>query len=112
MQLTICSQALFLEPGIEPARCIDAARMEQIAGRSIRARQKGNRPECACHESRDIGEYDTCPHGCVYCYAVRARATARRRYSQHDPAGEFLSRPAQSTLSSTSFSWNPPSGDA
>jgi Domain of unknown function (DUF1848) len=112
MQLTVCSQARFLEPGIEPARCIDAARMEQVAGRPIRARRKGNRPECACHESRDIGEYDTCPHGCVYCYAVRTRALARRRYRVHDPAGEFLCRPPQSTLSSTIFSWNPPLGDS
>jgi DNA repair photolyase len=54
---------------------------------------KGNRPECACHESRDIGEYDTCPHGCVYCYAVRTRALARRRFQQHDPEGEFLCTP-------------------
>ncbi len=92
MQLAVCSQARFLEPGINPARCIDAARMEEVAGRPIRARHKGNRPECACHESRDIGEYDTCPHGCVYCYAVRTRALARRRHGEHDPAGEFLCR--------------------
>ena len=107
MQLTVCSQARFLEKGIEPARCIDAARMSDVAGRPVRARVKGNRPECACHESRDIGEYDTCPHGCVYCYAVRTRALARRRFRSHDPAGEFLYGPAaapQSTRLNTIFS--------
>ena len=101
MQLTVCSQARYLKPGIEPARCIDAVRMADVAGRPVRARQKGNRPECACYESRDIGAYDTCPHGCVYCYAVRTRALARRRYREHDSAGEFLYGPPQSTLSST-----------
>jgi hypothetical protein len=104
MQLTVCSQAQFIEPGIEAARCIDAVRMEDVAGRPIRARQKGNRPECACYESRDIGEYDTCPHGCVYCYAVRTRALARRRYREHDSADEFLCGPPQSTLLNTTFS--------
>jgi DNA repair photolyase len=49
--------------------------------------------ECACFEARDIGEYDTCPHGCVYCYAVRNRPLAQRRHAQHDPAGEFLFPP-------------------
>ena len=114
MQLTVCSQARFLEPGIEPARCIDANRMSDVAGRIVRARVKGNRPECACHESRDIGEYDTCPHGCVYCYAVRTRALARRHFRDHDPAGEFLYGPAapQSARSSTTFSWKAPSGDS
>lgn len=114
MQLTVCSQARFLEPGIEPARCIDAARMSEVARRAVRARVKGNRPDCACHESRDIGEYDTCPHGCVYCYAVRTRALARRRFRDHDPAGEFLYGPQapQSTRSSTIFSWKAPSGDS
>ncbi len=53
---------------------------------------KGNRPECACHLSRDIGAYDTCPHGCVYCYAVRNRELALSRYREHDPADEFLYR--------------------
>jgi len=106
MQLTVCSQARFLEPGIAPARCVDAQRMSDVAGQPVRARLKGNRPECACHESRDIGAYDTCPHGCVYCYAVRTRALARRRYIEHDPSAEFLCGPAepQSPRSNTIFS--------
>ncbi|MCB2102626.1 MAG: DUF1848 family protein, partial [Rhodobacterales bacterium] len=43
--------------------------------------------------SRDIGAYDSCPHGCVYCYAVRSRDGARRRHARHDPAGEMLIPP-------------------
>ena len=46
-----------------------------------------------CFASRDIGEYDTCPHGCVYCYAVQNRSLAQARYRQHDPESEFLFSP-------------------
>lgn len=95
MRFSVCSQRAFLESGlIEDARCIDAERLSAMAGYSIRAALRGNRPECGCHESRDIGEYDTCPHGCIYCYAVRNRSLAQRRYRGHDPDGEFLFEPA------------------
>jgi DNA repair photolyase len=64
-----------------------------VAQRDIRAEQKGNRPDCACHLSRDIGAYDTCPHGCVYCYAVLNRDLAQRHYREHDPESEYLFKP-------------------
>lgn len=91
MRLTICSQP---ELGGAPARCIDAARLSAVAGRNVVARQKGNRPGCLCAESRDLGAYDSCPHGCVYCYAVASRAGALTRYRRHDPASAYLVPPA------------------
>lgn len=42
-------------------------------------RDPGQRLGCGCIRSKDIGEYDTCPHGCLYCYANRSPASARRR---------------------------------
>ncbi len=90
MQLTICSQHQYLVPGAEAARCVDAKRLSKIGGRPIRAKIKGKRPDCRCYESVDIGEYDTCPHGCVYCYAVSNRDLALRRYKKHDSESEFL----------------------
>ncbi len=90
MTLTLCSQPDLLVDGVAAARCVDAARLSDIAGRQIATRTKGNRPGCFCAESRDLGDYDTCPHGCVYCYAVGSRAAAKRRHRLHDPNGEFL----------------------
>ena len=87
---TLCAQPELLSPGLEPARCIDAQRLSDIAGRPIAARAKGNRPGCLCAESRDIGAYDTCPHGCVYCYAVSDRRRARTNFKAHRPETEQL----------------------
>ncbi len=91
----LCAQPDLLGPGLAPARCIDAARLADVAGRPIEARTKGNRPGCLCAESRDIGAYDSCPHGCVYCYAVRRSAIAKRRYRRHDPDSPFLIAPQE-----------------
>ncbi|MDO8608487.1 MAG: DUF1848 domain-containing protein [Phaeospirillum sp.] len=98
MALTVCSQPETLTAGAKPARCVDARRLEAVAAgwgapRAVKARLKGNRPGCLCFESRDIGAYDTCPHGCVYCYAVNARGLAKRRLADHDPQSEFLVPP-------------------
>lgn len=102
MALTLCTQpALAGVPGVGAARCIDADRLSDVAGRPVAAREKGNRPGCLCAESRDIGAYDTCPHGCVYCYAVANRAVAQRRFAAHDPAGEFLFAPGDGRVQST-----------
>jgi hypothetical protein len=90
IQLTVCSQKDFVVPGAREARCIDIERLSKIANRLVVAELKGNRPECGCYASKDIGDYDTCPHGCIYCYAVQNRLLARKRYSQHDPQSEFL----------------------
>jgi hypothetical protein len=87
---TLCSQPELVTEAIEPAACIDAARLSDLAVRPITARIKGNRPGCLCAVSRDIGAYDTCPHGCVYCYAVRRPPVAKARYRAHDPASERL----------------------
>ena len=77
-------------PGCYEARCVDAGRLADVVGSPVKACLKGNRKECGCFESRDIGEYDTCPHGCVYCYAVQNQSLAKARYKEHDPMGESL----------------------
>jgi len=93
MALTVCTQPDLVVPGAAPARCIDAERLSAVAGRVVVARRKGNRAGCACYESRDIGAYDTCPHGCAYCYAVHSRDKAQAALRAHDPKDESLTKP-------------------
>ena len=105
IRLSICTQPDLMVPGATEARCIDADRLMTVSGRTFRSKLKGNRFNCGCYESRDIGDYDTCPHGCVYCYAVRDRSLALRRYRNHDPLGEYLfpQTPAQTSDTESSL---------
>ena len=90
MGLSICTHPDLVVPGVKEARCIDGQRLMDIAGHMFKSKVKGMREGCGCFESRDIGDYDTCPHGCVYCYAVRRRSLALQRYQAHDQHGEYL----------------------
>jgi hypothetical protein len=94
MRLTVCAQSSVLVAGADAARCVDAGRLSEVAGEEITATEMGNRPGCLCHQSRDIGAYDSCPHGCVYCYAVDDREAATGRYQSQDPDQAFLFPPA------------------
>ncbi|MCA9786197.1 MAG: DUF1848 family protein, partial [Candidatus Cloacimonetes bacterium] len=48
------------------------------------------REQCACHASRDVGTYDSCPHGCLYCYANRNPERALAFHQGYLDAGRRL----------------------
>lgn len=43
----------------------------------------GQRMFCGCANSKDVGQYNTCPHQCEYCYANTTKALAQRNYKMH-----------------------------
>lgn len=86
-----CERMNLTKYDIFPASCIDKSVIEALCRCELRlSRDKNQRPGCGCVESVDIGAYNTCPNGCVYCYANRSAQSSVRNFSKHDPAALLL----------------------
>lgn len=63
--------------GIPAGGCIDGDLLDRLWNLEVGTRRDpGQRPGCRCAPSVDIGAYDTCTHGCLYCYATRRARSA------------------------------------
>ena len=87
-----CAEAIDLsEFGIKPARCIDSDLIARITGHHLQLKKdKFQRKECGCMESKDIGMTDSCPNGCLYCYANQNADRVRRNVRQLNPDSPLL----------------------
>jgi len=109
-QLATCAEKLDLDKyGIEHNRCIDDRLMARFCSHDLKLMQflgatvlpadifnpeprvifsknnkdKGQRLFCGCIMSKDIGQYNTCPHLCEYCYANASKDIAIRNHKLH-----------------------------
>jgi len=73
LTLYSCSQSDLQLAGAVPSRCIDGELLCALHPYKLPAatdKDPGQRPECGCTLSVDIGSYlMRCPNGCRYCYA-------------------------------------------
>ena len=77
--------------GADCSGCMTQQTFEQAVGQNlILPPNPGNRKECACYITNDIGQYNTCGHLCRYCYANADKDTVRRNMRLHDPSSPLL----------------------
>lgn len=93
-QVEACAESLDLTAcGVARGRCIDPALLGVDPHNAI-GKDTGQRQACGCARSRDIGMYDSCLHGCTFCYANSSgeKAMQNRRRLHRSDAECLLSR--------------------
>lgn len=67
-----CLGGRLMKYGIVSGPCIDSLWIEKVFGKKVDLpKDPGQRPECLCARSIDIGTYNTCKRRCIYCYASK-----------------------------------------
>ena len=92
IQIETCTEEIDLSIfGINPTKCIDDKLLDKLFNKNLCAiKDKNQRKECGCVESIDIGMYNTCSHGCVYCYATFSDNTVKKNRQKHNPSSALL----------------------
>ncbi len=88
-QICTCAESLDLNlHGINHNKCIDDELIVKLFPKNkslidfiqfLKAKNnlkdKGQRKNCGCIPSKDIGKYNTCLYNCIYCYAKQSQNT-------------------------------------
>ena len=110
LKISTCAETIGLASyGIEHGRCVDDRLMAEIfshdgalieflgcrpdlfAGSARPGlKDRGQRKECGCIASKDIGSYGTCRHLCAYCYANSSRVAVEGNLRRHRADAESL----------------------
>jgi hypothetical protein len=104
IQVEACAEYLdFAKYGIKPSKCIDPDLFSKLLNAKPKSFKKdsGQRKNCGCMPCVDIGIYNTCKNGCIYCYAngfYAYRGEPKSMYDKQD--GEIYERKIES-----SFHW-------
>ncbi|MFQ9893065.1 MAG: DUF1848 domain-containing protein [Emergencia sp.] len=92
MILRPCGEGEVLaEYGADCTGCQSQAVLEKAVGLPLNVPASAmTRSACSCLLGSDIGAYNTCGHGCRYCYANYDDEVVRQNMSHHDPHSPFL----------------------
>ncbi len=93
LEINTCSESIDLNQfGIKHGKCIDDVLIHKILGDSSFKlnKDKGQRKECGCVESVDIGANNTCKHFCAYCYANTSQKVVEKNSQHHYPNSSLL----------------------
>lgn len=87
-----CSEKVdLIKFGIIPGKCIDDELISKLLGQKITIKKdKNQRDTCGCVESVEIGAYNTCTHGCRYCYANYCDETVKNNIRNHNISSSMI----------------------
>lgn len=92
MELRLCAEDLnCAQLGISKLGCVEVHDLERIFNVKLkRPKETISRKQCHCLPMRDMGAYNSCLHGCLYCYANEDSDIAVKNYKLHNPISPFL----------------------
>ena len=106
VEIAACAEETdFSSFGIAQNKCIDDHLIKRVfshdnalmefIGTGKGLKDLGQRKTCRCIVSKDIGEYHTCQHLCIYCYANVSEKAVWRNVRRITQSGEMLLPPPE-----------------
>ncbi len=92
IQMKTCVEGTLLDRfGFDSSGCMTQNVIEKAIGNNLKIpKGKYRIRECDCIFGRDIGAYNTCLHGCKYCYANSNINLVKRNQKLHNPDSPLL----------------------
>jgi hypothetical protein len=92
LKMKTCVEGTLLDKfGFDSSGCMTQQVIEKAIGNNLMIpKGKYRIRECDCIFGRDIGAYNTCMHGCKYCYANANMKLVKRNQKLHNPDSPLL----------------------
>ena len=92
IQMKTCVEGTLLDQfGFDSSGCMTQQVLEKAIGNNLKVpKGKYHNRECNCLMGRDIGLYNTCMHGCRYCYANSNMKLVKKNQKLHNPNSPLL----------------------